>query len=69
MGLVRSPEIWEMIEKSTVRIENDLSFLKKFLKSGEQVELRVLITSEAVTLDPRARIDIDVRYSDPSDSG
>jgi hypothetical protein len=58
MGLVRSPEIWKVVEDSKIRIERELAFLQESLESGEQIELHIVITKEAVALSQTARVDI-----------
>lgn len=58
MGLTRSPEILESVERNQGRIERSLDFLRKFLKEGECITLQIRVSKDIVVLD--AGIDIEV---------
>ena len=66
MGLTRSPEIAEDIERNRNRIERSLYFLKKLLMKGESIKLKVTVTKKAVVLDPA--LEIAVNNCGPSDT-
>lgn len=59
MGIIRSPEIGEEIEKNRRRIERSLSFLRGFLRKNEQVTLRIVVTAERVTLSDNVVIEVN----------
>ncbi|MBL8124198.1 MAG: hypothetical protein JNJ39_08840 [Blastocatellia bacterium] len=59
MGVVRSPEIGEKIDKNRERIERSLNFLRGFLHKNELVTLQIFVTKERVTLSDEIRVDIN----------
>lgn len=58
MGLTRSPEISESVEKNQDRIERSLDFLRKILREEERMTLQIIVTKDAVVLDEAISIEI-----------
>ena len=67
MGLTRTPEIAEAVEKNRNQIEQNLRFLKKLLQSGEKVTIRIIVTKKAVAMDPNIEIMVDSSVISGSD--
>lgn len=63
MGLVRSPEIVELIQKHKQQIERCLSFLRKLLLKGERMTLSVTVTSDVVWLNDNIVIEVRESHS------